>query len=416
MRLLCIYQHAPTRGAPGIYRHRRLLSALAARGWDVDLVSTPVNYMTGTVAPGYGGAYRAETIDGIRHHWVWAPGGIHRSRGRRAANYLAFALSSALRSLTLTRPDVILASSPPVPVATVGALAAARFRRPWALEVRDLWPESAASVGWLDEASPLYRLVDRVARRHTSRAGAVIVPNAGLVEGVRRHGARDVRVVTGAVLDERSTDEERRRARLELGLDDDTCAVVYPGALGVANGLDLVLDAMRLLPDGAGVELFLVGDGSARADLEGRVEKERLSAVSVVGPVAKERVRNYLAAADLCLHALRPDPLFEASLPTKVLEYFSAHRPFVTTVAGLPRTLAFESGGGFGGDPSALAAELQRWSALASADRAELGERAYAYGAANFGLEVTVDALEGLLNDLIARNVRSTVLRPRIDG
>ena len=83
MRLLCIYQHAPTRGAPGIYRHRRLLAALAARGWDVDLVSTPVNYMTGAVPPGYGGAYRAETIDGIRHHWVWAPGGIHRSRGRR---------------------------------------------------------------------------------------------------------------------------------------------------------------------------------------------------------------------------------------------------------------------------------------------------------------------------------------------
>lgn len=417
MRLLCIYQHAPTNGAPGIYRHRRLLSALAGRGWDVDLVSTPVNYMTGAVAPEYAGKpYVAETIDGIRHHWVWAPDRIHRSRGRRAANYLAFAVSSAVRASTLPRPDVILASSPPLTVATVGALTASRFRRPWALEVRDLWPESAASVGWLEESGALYRLVDRFARRHTSSADAVVVPNAGLVEGVRKHGARDVRVITGAVLDERSTEAERRRARRGLGLDDATCAVVYVGALGVANGVDLVLDAVRLLPATAPLRLFLVGDGSARADLERRVAQERLSTVTVVGPVPKQRVRDYLAAADLCLHVLRPGPLFEASLPTKVLEYFSAHRPFVTTVAGLPRTLALESGGGFGGDPTALAAELVRWSALTSAERVELGERAYAYGAARFGLDVTVDALEALLHELAARNMKRTVLRPRVDG
>jgi glycosyltransferase involved in cell wall biosynthesis len=417
VRLLCIYQHAPTNGAPGIYRHRRLLSALAGRGWDVDLVSTPVNYMTGVVAAEYAGKpYVAETIDGIRHHWVWAPDRIHRSRGHRAANYLAFAMSSAVRASTLRRPDVIIASSPPLTVATVGALTAARFRRPWALEVRDLWPEAAASVGWLEESGALYRLVGRFARRHTSRADAVIVPNAGLVEGVRKHGARDVRVVTGAVLDERPTEDERRRARRELGLDDATCAVVYLGALGVANGVDLVLDAVRLLPASTPVQVFLVGDGSARSDLERRVGQEQLSTVTVVGPVPKQRVRDYLAAADLCLHVLRSDPLFEASLPTKVLEYFSAHRPFVTTVAGMPRTLALQSGGGYGGDARALAAELMRWSALSSAERADLGERAYAYGASRFGLEVTVDTLEALLHDLAARNMKRSVLRPRVDG
>ena len=48
-RLLCIYQHAPTPGAPGIYRHRLYLAELVRRGWHVDLISTPINYMRGTV-------------------------------------------------------------------------------------------------------------------------------------------------------------------------------------------------------------------------------------------------------------------------------------------------------------------------------------------------------------------------------
>ena len=49
MRLLVVYQHAPTPGAPGIYRHRMLLAELVRRGWHVDLVSSPINYMDVTV-------------------------------------------------------------------------------------------------------------------------------------------------------------------------------------------------------------------------------------------------------------------------------------------------------------------------------------------------------------------------------
>ena len=69
--------------------------------------------MTGVVPEAYRKrAFRSETIDGIAHHWVWAPGGIHRSRGARVANYAGFAGAAAARSLTLPRPDVVLVSSP----------------------------------------------------------------------------------------------------------------------------------------------------------------------------------------------------------------------------------------------------------------------------------------------------------------
>jgi hypothetical protein len=91
-RLLCIYQHAPTPGAPGIYRHRLYLAELVRRGWHVDLISTPINYMRGTVPEAYAGRpYVREVIDGVVHHWVWAWSGVHRSRGHRALNYATFA-------------------------------------------------------------------------------------------------------------------------------------------------------------------------------------------------------------------------------------------------------------------------------------------------------------------------------------
>lgn len=407
MRLLCVYQHAPTPGAPGIYRHRLYLAELVRRGFAVDLVSTPINYMTGDVPSRYRRrAYVREEIDGIEHHWVWASRGIHSSIRRRAANYASFAAAAAARALTLPRPDVIMVSSPPLPVGTIGPLLARRFRAPWLLEVRDVWPESAASVGWLSERSRLYALLERVAHHLASTASTVIVPTPGLVEAVRRHGARSVEVVPGPVVDADIPEDERRAARAALGAGDSTCVFLYAGALGVANHLELLAAAVGALPPEVDALVVVAGDGSARADLEQRVSAGAIDRMRVVGAVPKDEVRTLLAAADVCLHLLRPDPVFATAQPTKMLEYFGAHRPVITTVPGLPRELALESGGGFASDPAALATELERWVRLDPAERRSRGEQAYAFGSGRFGIAAAVDRFESLLRRTAGVSVR----------
>jgi len=402
-RLLCIYQHAPTPGAPGIYRHRLYLAELVRRGWHVDLISTPINYMRGTVPDAYAGRpYVREVIDGVVHHWVWAWSGVHRSRGHRALNYATFAAAAALRGTTLARPDVIWASSPPLPVGTLGELLSLRFRRPWVLEVRDLWPESAVSVGWLGEDTWLYRALDRIAHRCAQRSKAVIVPTPGLAEPVRRQGAATTWVVPGAVFDGARDAGVRTRARAELGVDPDTCLFLYLGALGVANGLQTLLEAAVRLAGDERMSFVVIGDGSDRLRLEQEVERRGLTRFRILPPVAKDRVPDLLAASDVCLHLLRPDPLFEGALPSKVLEYLGAHRPFITTVPGVPERLARESGGGFAPSLERLAAELRRWATMEPGERRRRGEQAFRYGIEHYSLDANVSRLEAALVQAIA--------------
>jgi colanic acid biosynthesis glycosyl transferase WcaI len=398
VRLLCVYQHAPTPGAPGIYRHRLLLGELSRRGWDVDLVSTPVNYMTGVVPEPYRRRlYRRERIEDVEHHWVWASRGIHASRARRALNYVSFATTAALRAATLPRPDVLLASSPPLSVATLGAALARRFRRPWVLEVRDVWPESAVSVGWLDEGSRTYRALERLAHRHARGAARVIVPTPGLVERLRAHGATEVDVVPGSVFDSPPDPALRARVRSVLGVGADTCLFAYVGAVGAANGIDLLLDAVGLLPQALPAAFVVAGDGSDRERLEARAQDEGLGSVRFVGAVPKAEVAAVLAAADVCLHLLRRDPVFATALPSKVLEYFGAHRPVVTTVPGLPEQLVRESGGGYAPSAEELAEEIERWTRMSPAEREAKGDQALAYGLERFGLQASADKLEASL-------------------
>lgn len=400
-RLLCVYQHAPTPGAPGIYRHRRYFAELARRGWTVDLVSTPRNYMTGDVPEPYRGQLVAhETIHGVDHHWVWTPGGIHRSRIRRVANYGVFAAAAATRALALPRPDVVFVSSPPLTVAPLGPLLAGRFRRPWLLEIRDIWPESAVSVGWLRPEGFAYRSLDSLARRVTSAADLVVVPTPGLEPLVRAHGAGRVATLTG-IVEPRAPEPKRRAAtRAKLGVGEQECLFLYLGAIGVANGLELLLDAVELVPRETPARVVVAGDGSARSSIEAAISARSLERLTLLPPVARDQVDGLLAAADVGLHLLRPDPVFESALPTKVLEYLGAELPFITTVSGLPGRIAAESGGSVATSAAELAAEIGRWSALPGVQRRRAGERALRYGLDRFGLETSVSHLEELLDEL----------------
>ncbi len=402
-RLLCIYQHAPTPAAPGFYRHRYYFGELARRGWDVDLVSCPVDYLTGTRPPAYAHRlYVQETIDGIRHHWMWGASKIHRSRIDRVLNYVSFAATAGARAVTLPRPDVVWASSPPLPLGAVGALAAKRHRRPWLFEIRDLWPESAAAVGWLDPDGRAYRVLERAAHGYASGAASVIVPTPGLEAVAYEHGARHVDVLPGIVLDTAQDASVRDRVRAELDVGD-ACLFAYVGALGVANGLDALLDAAKNLKAEPAISFLVVGDGSDRARIESRLVAEAIANVRLLDPVPKDRVKEILAAADVVLHLLRNEPVFRSALPNKVLDAFGAHRPLITTVDGLPRELALASGGGYAPTTEELQRELRRWAAMSPEERAERGETSFEYGQERFGLGPSVDKLEEILRRTMGR-------------
>lgn len=406
MRLLVVYQHAPTPGAPGIYRHRMLLAELVRRGWDVDLISSPINYMDGTVPDRYAGKrYVREVIDGITHHWVRATDDVHRSFRRRARNYVTFATNATLRGMRLPRPDVVWASSPPLSVATAGRWIAARHRAPWVLEVRDLWPESAAAAGLLDEQSRIYQALDGRARAYASGASAALVPTPGLVDLLQGHGAADVTLVTGAIENHPPDPATRARIRATHGIGESDCVFAYVGAHGVVNGLDVLLDAAQQLtaaPPDRPVHILMAGAGSATASIDKRLAADPIAMVHKLGPLPKQQARDLLAAADVGLHLLRPDPVFESALPTKVLEYLGCHLPFITTVPGLPAQVAAQTGGDLALDATELAAAMRAWAQRTSSECRERGERAFAWGEATYGLAASVDTLEAVLRRVVA--------------
>jgi glycosyltransferase involved in cell wall biosynthesis len=168
-----------------------------------------------------------------------------------------------------------------------------------------------------------------------------------------------------------------------------------------------LLGAVRQVPADTPFRILVAGAGSAREAVERELENDRaLERVTLLPPVPIDEVDDLLAAADVGLHLLRPDPVFVSALPSKILDYLGAGLPFITTVPGLPAQIAADSSGSSVASSDELARELQRWAETSPAERKRRGEQAFAYGQEQFGFETGVARLEALLTEVAASSER----------
>jgi len=245
----------------------------------------------------------------------------------------------------------------------VSAWLLARLKRvPFLFEVRDLWPAFAIEVGvlrnpllvraslWLEGF--LYRRADRV-----------IVNSPGYIEHVSRRGARWVELIpNGADPDMFDPQSEGADFQQKYSLDG-RFIVLYAGAHGMSNDLQVVLQAASQLLDQPEIYFLFLGDGKEKSSLVSQAQKLGLGNVLFLPPVPKLEMSQALAAADACIAILKPIPLYKTTYPNKVFDYMAAGRPVILAIDGVIREVVEQSGAGIAvppGDPGALAEAIRR--------------------------------------------------------
>jgi glycosyltransferase involved in cell wall biosynthesis len=115
--------------------------------------------------------------------------------------------------------------------------------------------------------------------------------------------------------------------------------VVFTGRMAAVKGLPVLLDALALLRDVAGLRVTLVGDGPDRAALEARAAALGLAGVvKFAGYRSSGEVAGILRDADVLVL-----PSFAEGLPVVLMEAMAAGLPVVATqIAGIPELV--ESG------------------------------------------------------------------------
>ncbi|HEX9036774.1 MAG TPA: glycosyltransferase family 4 protein [Ktedonobacterales bacterium] len=399
-RILFVTPYFPPEVGAAQARISETALRLARRGHEVSVLTTAPNYPNGIVFAGYGrGQRRTELWNGVRVVRVWSYVSPNKGFFRRILSQLSFGLLSPfLGAPKIGDPDIIIVESPPLFDALAGRALAWLKRCPYIFTVADIWPESAVQLGALRNPWLIW-LAERLewsAYRHAAAVWAVTEGISATLVGRGLPESRVFRLTNGVdttVFQPQSRDE----ARAELGWDD-RYTVLYAGTIGLAQGLEIALDAAERLRADPNVRFVLAGEGAAKAELLAKATRRGLTNVDFLDALPHARMPRVLAAADACLVSLKNIPLFAGAIPSKLYEAMASGRPILLAVDGEARDLVERQAGAAlyiqPEDGSALAQAIERLRARPDEARI-LGARGRAFVVERFDRELLTSALEG---------------------
>jgi len=305
------------------------------------------------------------------------------------------------------RPDIIVATSPQFFCGWAGFLAARmRIRRvPFVLEIRDLWPDSIVAVGAMRNKG-LLRILYRLERWLYAGSDHIVTVGDGYREDLVDKGVpcEKLSVIPNGVDREIFWPRQATDVMARFGMQDRfTCA--YVGTIGMAAGLDVVIEAAERLRDLGrnNISFLLVGDGAERERLEKLARQKGLDNLAFSGRLPKEEMPAILAAADVCLVHLRKVDLFKRVMPSKIFEMAAMKRPIILGVAGHAAKLLQTANAGVCIEPENARELVDAVCTLASDPMAcrAYGQSGHDYVMENYDRAVLADKYVDILDKLV---------------
>jgi glycosyltransferase involved in cell wall biosynthesis len=398
MHILIVNHYALAPDQAGGTRHFSLARALMAMGHSVVIAASGFDHLTRT---GGGEKVAWEVREGVSFLRLGTPS--YRGNGAgRLWNMLAFAraVRRVLPAALGKRPDVVVGSSPH-PFAARAALRLARILGvPFVLEVRDVWPQSLVDVMGVSPYHPIVWVLGRIERELYREADHIVSLLPRLAQRVAERGGNPAAITwvpNGIDLEmvPRPTEPE----------EGGTFTVMYAGAHGVTNALDVLVDAAGILQERARLlpkrlVLELVGTGPEKPRLEARARRLGLRNLQFRPPVPKREIYGLLDGADAFWVASKDSGLWEHGISfNKLYDFMAMARPTLLGVRCSTNPILL-SGGGLvvdPGCPEAMAEGVERLLAAGPDGRRAMGRLARTFVEQHCEIRLLAAAFESAL-------------------
>lgn len=359
MHILLIHQAFAALDEPGGTRHHELARYLTKQGHQVTIIASPISYLTGMKVKE---KVRVQTDDlGVTILRSFTLPALHRSFIWRVGSFFSFMISSFINGLFIKKVDLVWGTTPPIFQGPTAWLLARLKSVPFLLEVRDLWPAFAVAVGVLKNKF-LIRISEWLERFLYKHADHVIVNSPGFIDHIQSRGVNQLTVIPNGTDPDMFNPDAKGQSFREGHALDGKFVVLYAGAHGMSNDLDVVLEAAAHLRGKDQIRIVLLGSGKEKLRLQGIARQQGLNNVLFISPMPKLEMSQALAAADACLAILKPIEMYKTTYPNKVFDYMAAGRAVILAIDGVIREVVEGANAGIAvspGDPAALSDAIQ---------------------------------------------------------
>ena len=233
----------------------------------------------------------------------------------------------------MKRPDVIYANTWPIIATGILFLIASLRGIAVVISIQDVYPEALVAQHRIRDDGLLARFmrwIDRLIARHSADVIVISESFAEVYRNRRGVPADRVHVIPNWV-DERaiSSDSDGAEIRAEMGIPADAFLMVYGGNVGVAAGLEGVIQAFDTWPLDTPKPYLLVAGAGASLDacrtLAARVASDH---VRFLTPWPTEKTGPVLSAADVLVLPTQGAQSL-VSVPSKLISYMLSGRPVI---------------------------------------------------------------------------------------
>ena len=397
MKILIVSQYF----YPENFRVNTLARELVLRGHEVSVMTAYPQYPGGVIFEGYGfdKPYDKEW-HGVKLHRVKT---YPRGKGPLGLlrNCISYVLSGNrwVRQCEEKFDAVYVFEVSPVTVGLPAVAYKKKFGTPVFFNLQDLWPENVHEVLGI-RFPPLTWAINRITNHIYRNSDRILCASNSFVENLKGKGVPAEKLVFWPQF---CLDPQMGRLERPEILREDNFNVVFTGNLGDAQGLDLMLEAARVLK-GSGIRWYLVGDGRARAHLENLVREYGLEAdVVFTGRVSESEANNYAAFADAAYLSFRDNPLFHMTIPAKLQTYLACGTPVLAAAGGESAAIIKENRCGIAVEPrlDALVEAARKMAALSKEERQAMAQAARACYEKNFTMKDLVERLEAMMEEAL---------------
>lgn len=316
------------------------------KGAQVTVITCAPNFPKGKIFAGYKNKlYQTEEMDGIKVIRVWSYMSGNKGVLRRTLDYVSFGVMAFLVSLFI-KTDVLVATTPQFFTALFGWLAAFLKRKPWIMEVRDLWPESIKAVDAIQQ-NGVIDFLEKIELFLYRQATRIVVVTDSFKENISDRGISkgkiDV-VKNGVILSQYPVLPKSKNLLKKYNLEGKFI-VGYLGTHGLAHKLDFILECAILVKD-PDIHFVFVGNGAKREELLKQKNRLNLKNVSLLPSVTKFETKEFISIFDVSLVNLSKSKTFKTVIPSKIFENASMGKPILLGLEGESKQIIndFEAG------------------------------------------------------------------------
>lgn len=381
---------------------------LAERGHQVTVLTGIPNYPGGNFFPGYRFIRnKTENYQGIKIIRVPL---LPRGKGRGlylALNYFSFAFFASILGPFKCRDyyDVIFVYEPsPITVGFPAIVMKKIKSAPIVFWVQDLWPESLSATGAV-KSQHILKMVEHLVRFIYSRCDIILVQAKSFIDAITSMGVERSKIKYFPNSAEGIFSQVDSVAKLPQDIKfPEGFRIMFAGNIGAAQDFETILTAAEFIKNHADIHWLIVGDGRMFSRVQEQIKLRQLSqTVHLLGRHPVEAMPSFFSKADVMLVALRKEPIFALTVPTKIQAYMASARPIIAALNGEGARTIEEAGAGFvcpSENAEMLAETIIKVYHMDHGQRKKMAMNGRKYFEDNFEPNKLIDNLERWLKEL----------------